>query len=198
MDATETVDVAGLVEAGLLNLDAVFYRADWQQVDGIAAYTACVYGKDGDKPGELQIVLESATEYGIVAYRWAEEDGSGTHGRGPITLDRDEAVEAGEEYASENDEEPDADDIIRQVVESGYFGDADADDIKAICEEATKYSQGYLLLPAGAFCGHPIGRLWTTSGYLQCEKYIMLDATHPRLAYAADALLRAVTTEDEE
>ena len=82
-----------------------------------------------------------------------------------------------EEYASENDEEP---------------------DIKAICEEATKHSQGYLLLPAGEFCGHPIGRLWTTNGYLQCEKYVTLDATHPSLAYAADTLLRAVTTEDEE
>lgn len=198
MDATETVDVAGLVEADLLDLDAVFDLADWRQVDGITAYTACVYGKDGDEPGEVQIVLESATEYGIVAYRWAEKDDGGTHGRGPITLDRDEAVEAGEEYASENDEEPDADDLIRQIVESGYFGGADADDIRAICEEATKHSQGYLLLPAGEFCGHPIGRLWTTNGYLQCEKYVTLDATHPSLAYAADALLRAVTTKDEE
>lgn len=198
MDVTETVDVAGLVEAGLLNLDAVFERADWRQVDGITAYTACVYGKDGDEPGEVRVVLESATEYGVTAYRWAEKDDGGTHERGPITLDRDEAVKAGEEYASENDEEPDTDDLIRQIVETGYFGDADADDIKAICEEATKHSQGYLLLPAGEFCGQPIGRLWTTNGYLQCEKYVTLDATHPSTAYAADALLRAVTGDNEE
>ena len=96
MDATEKVDVAGLVEASLLDLDAVFVTADWRQVDGITAYTACVDGKDGDEPGE-EIVLESATEYGIVAYRW---DDCGGHERGPITLDRDEAVEAGEEYGS--------------------------------------------------------------------------------------------------
>jgi hypothetical protein len=141
-------------------------------------------------------VLESATEYGIVAYRWASKDDSGTHERGPITLDRNEAVEAGEEYGGENDDLPDADDLIRQIVETGYFGGADATDIKAICEEATKYSHGYLLLPAGKFCGYPIGRLWTTNGYLQCEKYVTLDATHSSLSYAADALLRAVTAEE--
>ena len=93
VDTTETVDVAGLVEAGLLDLDAVFGKADWRQVDGITAYTACVYGKDGDEPGKVQIVLESATEYGIVAYRWAEKDDGGTHERGPITIDRDNPLE---------------------------------------------------------------------------------------------------------
>lgn len=206
MDATETVDVAGLVASGLLDLDAVYDMldldavydmADWRQVDSIATYTECVYGANGDEPGEVQIVLESATKYGIVAYRWAQKDDGGTYDRGPITLDRDEAVESGEEYASDHDDAPDADDLIRRVVESGYFGCADADEIKAICEEATKYSQGYLLLPAGEFCGYPIGRLWTTNGYLQCD-HVTLDASHASLAYAADALLRAVATEDEE
>ena len=196
-DIETTVDVGGLVESGLLDLVEVFAGADWCVTDSIGAYTACVYGKDGDEPGEVQIVLESATAYGITAYRWAEKDDGGTHGRGPITLDREEAVEGGEEYASENDEEPDAEDLIRQIVESGYFGDADTDDIRAICEEATRHSQGYLLLPAGEFCGHPIGRLWTTNGYLQCERYVALDATYSSLAYAADALLRAITSEDE-
>lgn len=189
MDATKTVDVAGLAEAGLLDLDAVFSRADWRQVFSLAAYTACVYG-NGDEPGEVRVVLYSATEYGITAYRWVEEDDGGTHEQGPVTLDRDEAIELGEEYAVENDEEPDAADLIRQIVETGYFGDADAASVGAICEEATKYSQGYLLLPAGEVCG-PIGRLWTTNGYLQSE-YVTLDATHASLAYAADALLRAV------
>jgi hypothetical protein len=198
MDATQTVDVAGLVEAGYLDLDAVFDEADWWVQDVIAIYTARVYGRDGDELGEVEIVLESATEYGITAYRWAERDSGGTHERGPITLDRDEAVEAGKEYAGENDEEPDADDLIRQIVETGYFGDADADDIRAICEAATEYSQGYLLLAAGEFCGHPIGRLWTTGGYLQCDRYVTLDATHSSIAYAADALLRAITSSDSD
>lgn len=198
MVATETVNVAGLVEAGHLDLDAVFDQADWRVLDGITTYTACVYGGNGDQPGEVEIVLESATEYGIAGFRWAVRDDGVTYDRGPITTDRDEAVEAGKEYASENDEELDADDLIRRIVETGYFGDADFGDIRAICGEATRYSQGYLLLAAGEFCGHPIGRMWTINGYLQCEKYIALDATHPSLAYSAAALLRAVTTEDEE
>ncbi len=90
-------------------------------------------------------------------------------------------------------DEPDADDLIRQIVETGYFGDADDADIRAICQAATDYSQGYLLLAAGGFPGDPIGRLWTTNGYLQCAEYVTLDATYPCIAYAADALLRAVT-----
>lgn len=192
------MDVEGLVEAGLLDLDAVFERADWRVQDGITAYTACVYGSRGDEPGEVLVVLQSATEYGITAYRWAEKDDSGTYETGPVTLDRDEAVSGGEDYAEENDEEPDADDLIRQIVETGYFGDASSDDIRAICKEATEHSQGYLLLPAGEFVGHPIGRMWTTNGYLdQCDKYVTLDATHPSIAYAADALLRAVTSDEE-
>ena len=198
MNDAETVDVAELVEDGHLDLDDVFRKSDWRRQCAITTFTSCVYGHNGDEPGEVEIVLESAEEYGITAYRWVEQDDGGTHNYGPITLDQDEAVAAGEEYAEENDEEPDADDLIQQIVETGYFGDADADDIKAICKEATGRSQGYLLLPAGEFCGHPIGRLWTTNGYLQCEKYVTLDVTHPSVAYAADALLRAVTSADAE
>lgn len=199
MSDNQTVDVvAGLVEAGLLDLDDVFRRADWRVQDVITTYTACVYGRDGDEPGEVEILLQEATEYGITAFRWAEHDGGGTHECGPITLDRDEAVAAGEEYAEENDEEPDADELVAKIVETGYFGDADADDIRAVCEEATKYSQGYLLLPAGEFCGHPIGRLWTTNGYLQRDRYVALAASHPSVGHAADTLLRAVTASDEE
>lgn len=39
---------------------------------------------------------------------------------------QDEAVTAGKEYAEENDEEPDADDLIQQIVETGCFGDPSA------------------------------------------------------------------------
>lgn len=196
MSATE-VDIAGLVEDGHLDLAAIFKPSDWRVIDVIAAYTACVYGRNGDEPGEVEVVLESAEEYGIVAFRWAERDDGGTHNRGDITLDRDEAVKDGESVAEENDEEPDADDLIKQIVETGYFGDADADDIRAVCKAATEHSQGYLLLPAGEFVGHPVNRMWTTNGYLQCERYVTLDATYPSVAYAADALLRAVTTDEE-
>ena len=195
MKTQQTVDVGGLVEEGLLDLDAVFVQADWRTDDDITTYTACVYGPEGDRPGEVQVILQSATEYGITAFRWAEQGGGE---KGPITLDRDEAVAGGEEYAEENDEEPDADDLIAKIVDTGYFGAADADDVRAICEEATRHSQGYLLLPAGEFVGRPIGRMWTTNGYLQCDRYVTLDATYPSIAYAADALLRAVTADEEE
>lgn len=179
-----------------LDLDAMFASSHWRFVDNIATYTACVYGANGDQPGEVEIVLQSAEEDDVTAYRWAERDDGGTHETGEITLDRDAAIAAGEEYASENDEEPDPEELIRQIVETGYFGDADAGDIRAICLEATRHSQGYLLLPAGEFVGHPIGRMWTTNGYLQCD-HVRLGATYPSVAMAADALLRAVTTETE-
>lgn len=86
----------------------------------------------------------------------------------------------------------DTNNLVRQIVETGYFGDADADDIRAICREATRYSQGYLLLPAGEFCGHPIGRMLTTNGYLQGVAYVTLSASHDSVSDAASALLRAV------
>jgi hypothetical protein len=144
---TRTIDIAGLVDAGLLDLDAVFDRADWRDIDSIDTYTSCVFGAEGDEPGEVEITLQRSEAYGIEAFRWFERDGME---HGDITLDRDEAIEAGEEYASENDEEPDADELFRQIVETGYFGSADAGDIRAICQEATEHSQGYLLLPAPA------------------------------------------------
>lgn len=194
---TTTVDVKGLVDAGLLDLDNVFRTADWRVVDSITTFTACVYGPEGDSPGEVRVALQSATEYGITAYRWAEQDDSGTHETGPVTLDREEAEREGQEYADENDNEPDADDLVRQIVETRYFGEATEDEIKAICQKATEYSQGYLMLPAGEFVGHPIGRMWTTNGYLQHNRYVTLDATHPSVAYAADALLRAVNEEEK-
>jgi hypothetical protein len=198
MTEVNQIDVAGLVEAGHLDLDGIFAKTDWRQIDSITTYTACVFGRDGDEPGEVQIVLESATEFGIKAFRWAECDDGGSHEHGTITLDRDEAIEAGEEYASENDEMPDADELIEKIVETGYFGDADADDIKAICKAATEHSQGYLLLPKGEFVGHPIGRSWTTNGYLQNIEYVTLDATYSDIAFAADALLRAASAQTGE
>lgn len=198
MTKQETVDIAGLVEAGHLDLDSVFESAAWtRDGDSVASFTRCCYGPEGDSPGELEIVIEAATEYGVTVYRWTEIDEAGSYESGEIVLDREEAVSAGEDYASENDEEPDTDDLIEAIVETGYFGGADADDIRAVCEAATQHSQGYLLLPKGEFVGHPIGRMWTTNGYLQCE-YVTLDATHPSVAYAADALLRAVSGGDDK
>jgi len=90
-----------------------------------------------------------------------------------------------------------AEDLIEAIVETGYFGDADAEDIRAVCVEATRHSQGHILLPAGEFVGHPIGRMWTTNGYLQYP-HVRLAATCPSVAYAARDLLRAVEHVVEE
>jgi hypothetical protein len=43
--------------------------------------------------------------------------------------------------------------------------------------------------PRVEFCGHPIGRLWTTNGYLQCDEYVTLDATHPSIAFHSVSLI---------
>lgn len=185
---TETIDITGLVNAGLLDLDAVFDGADWRTIKSITTYTACIYGTFGDEPGEVTVNLQASYRYGITAYRWAAEDESGTYECGSPVLDREEASRQGEEFATENHTELDVDEIIDQIVATGYFGDATASDIRSFCEQATGYSCVYLLLPKG-YC-------WTTNGYLECE-YVTLPATYPNVAFAADALLRIITNEEE-
>jgi hypothetical protein len=196
MEAQEIADVAALVRSGYLDLDAVFESSRWWVEDHITTYTACVYGDDGDEPGEVEIVLESASSHGITAYRWAERDDSGTYEYGPITLDRAAAEKDGKTYADEHDEEPDAEDLISRIVDTGYFGVSTADDIRAVCEEATGRSRGYMLLPAGRL-GLPVDRVWTENGYLLDCEYVTLDA-QDSVAFAADALLRAVLSSDAE
>lgn len=86
---------------------------------------------------------------------------------------------------------------IDQIVETGYFGDATPDEIRAVCGAATGYSEGYLLLPRGEYVGQPIQRMWTTNAYLQCD-YVALDVTHSSVEEAAEALLRAVEAQLDE
>lgn len=191
---TTEIDLAGLIEDGHLDLEAIFRRAEWWRVETIASYTAWVYGDDGDGPGEAWVSLWSAEAYGLTAWRWEDEDDAGSHDAGPITLDRDEAVRGGEAHAADAGGAPDIDDLIQRIVGTGYFGGATSDDIRAVCEAATAYSQGYLLLPAGGPCGEPVGRLWTTHGYLQC-RHVRIAADHGSPVEAAYALLRAVEAE---
>lgn len=187
-----TLDVSGLVEAGLLDLDAVFEGAEWDRVEHIATYVSCCYGAEGDEPGEVQVSLERATAYGIVGWRWREHDAGEDLESGPVTLDRAEAVEAGEDYAEESDETPGLDSLIDEIIETGYLA-ASREEIRAICAAASSHSQGYLLLPRGEL-PHPIDVAWTTSGYLDLpeDQWITLAATHDREEIAADALLRAI------
>ena len=165
--------------------------ADWRRIEDITTYTLCVFGETGDQPGSIEVYLEMAEHDGLVAYRWSEENG-GEFGR--LTLTRDEAIQEAIEHARKCDEAPDADELIEQILESGYFGeDADAGDIWDICKAATQYSCGYLLLPRGEVPAQPIGRMWTTNGYLQNAEYIKLPANHKSTACAASALLLAVS-----
>jgi hypothetical protein len=165
--------------------------ADGKVIAEIGSYTACVFGPNGDQPGEVEIVLESClveTESGeeAILYRWAERDGS--HETGEWINDKATAIEGGEEYAELNDEEPDTGSIVTEIEETGFFEDNDI--IPHVIKAATKHSQGYLLVTPDI--GQPIGTMWTTNGYLQRDDYITLDATFSKESYAADALLRAI------
>lgn len=194
-----SIDIYQLVEDGYLDLQAIFDKESlWTRHQHIADYTLCCYGRNGDEPGQQEVWLQRAEAYGIVAYRWRADDGEQETDRGYPTLDEDQAIEDGREYAEANDEGLDTDELLDQIVATGYFGDADADDIRAICEEATQHSQGYLLLPKGEPVGHPVSRMWTTNGYLDGD-HLQLSATHSDISYAAASLLRQVTagTEDD-
>ena len=191
------IDLEGLVEDGYLDLQEIFDQADWYREEHLADYTLCVYGRDGTDPGLIEVWLERAEIYGIEVYRWRAGDDEQEADCGYPTLSQDEATEDGLQYAEDNDEEPDADEYIDHIVATGYFGDATASDIRAICEEATQHSQGYLLLPKGEFVGCPVGRMWTTNGHLECD-YVTLQATYKKLSYAACALLEKVTVTVED
>lgn len=192
------IDIYQLVDDGYLDLQAIFHKESmWTRYQHIADYTLCCYGPNGDEPGLQEVWLQRAEAYGIVAYRWRVDDGEQETDRGYPTLDEDQAIEDGREYAESSDEALDTDELLDQIVATGYFGDADADDIRAICEEATQHSQGYLLLPKGEPVGHPVGRMWTINGYLSCD-HLQLPATHSDISYAAASLLRQVTAATED
>lgn len=180
-------------EVGAINLDDC---RNWRHVEDIATYTACVYGPAGDQPGTCEVVLESGTvDDGVTVYRWTAQDDCGVYESGQPTLTRDKAIRDGQEMAAQSNDEPDYDSLVEQIIETGAFGDADADDIMAICTAATRHSQGHLLLPLGEPVAQPIGRMWTTNGYLECD-HIALDATYPRPSHAAAGLLQAIQSRE--
>ncbi len=156
---------------------------DWYEVDQIDTYIACVFGPDGDQPGEVRVILQ---QHDGELYRWAECDDAGTHNVGDPTT-KGEAIRQGEELARLIDETPDIDECVQRVVASGYFGSAAADDIREICEHAADHSCGCILLPRGYV---PRPMIWTTDGYLQCD-HIVLEAADS-VALAAHSLAMAV------
>jgi len=153
-----------------------------ETIETIDTYIACCYGGDGLQPGETEVVLQRS-EGG--EYRWYDEGSEGEW------TTRGAAIDGGCQHATASDETPDLVTTVDEIVATGYFGGADTDNILAICECAASHSEGYLLLPAGDPIAYPIGRLWTTDGYLQIREYICLPAS-PSVALAADTLLRSI------
>ena len=196
---TTEINLADLVADRHLDLDSVFSNADWRSVDGIATYIACCYGANGNEPGECEVVLERAEAYGIEAYRWADRDDSGTNNTGDIMLDRDEAIEAGKEVASESDETPDADDQIADILAAGWFtSSVDADDVRKIIDYCATYNdlgQGHVIID------HDGRREWVTTGYVEHEA-VYLSIPHGGQhwsAYAVDLLngINGINADDE-
>jgi hypothetical protein len=157
---------------------------DWEHV---ADFVSCCYGEQGDEPGSCVTEIGS-TPNGVWYFREGGEEHKEVHG--PFAS-REDAEQEALDFAEENDETPDEDELVEEILETGYFGeDADEEDIKAILKSATAHSQGYLMLPPGMVpC--PVGTAWTTSGYLEGE-YIQLNAGYDSQALAAAALLKEI------
>lgn len=106
---TTHIDIQGLIDDGHLDLDDIF-DSDWEVKQVIASYGAHFSGSM-DERTDMEVILEVAERYGITAYRWAEREADGQYGgeHGEATLDRDEAIADGKDYAAENDESDIAD-----------------------------------------------------------------------------------------
>jgi hypothetical protein len=198
-DNTETIDLAGLVADGHLDLEALFDSDDWDVVDDITTYTACVFGFDGAQPGQVEICLEEATKYGITAYRWLERDDSGDYERGPVALDRDEAVRGGEEYAAEADETPNPEEQIQAILDSGWFAaGVDAEEVREIINYIESYDgvgQGHVIVTTTG------EREWVTNAWVE-EASVHVSIPHAGYgswAGCAAALLAAIqAAQDDE
>lgn len=163
---------------------------NWRTQD-TDTYIACCYGRDGDEPGDVVVQLESAEDDdGVTWWRLFEPEACQSSDK--MWDDETEARDALADWCEDRDETPDAEDIEAQIRETGYFNDPDI--IPLVIAEMTQHSQGYLLLTPDI--GQPVGTRWTTNGYLQCD-YISVDATHNNPAVAADSLLRAIQSAQE-
>jgi hypothetical protein len=85
-----------------IDLDATFEDdVHWEWDANITTYTACIFGVDGDEPGTLEIVLQTAEMCGVTAWRWAEIDFQNEWEHGRPTLSRAVAIAEGQVYADE-------------------------------------------------------------------------------------------------
>lgn len=166
-------------------------------IDTIATYVACCYGRDGNEPGDCEMVLECVESHGVKAYRWADRDDSGTHDTGEWTLDREQAEADGRKAAEERDETPDDDEQIEEILDAEWFSDdVDADDIREIidyCHGHNSLGQGHVIIDQDG------RRQWVTTGYVEHEAmYIGIPhGGQPWSAYAVD-ILRGCESDDKE
>ena len=115
----DNIDIENLIADGVLDLKALFDNEHWKTEEVAASFIECCFGLDGNQPGKVEVRVEVATQYGIVAYRVAD-DGDTCE---DLYLDLDEAREAAKEWADDNDETPDLDEQIDGILESSYFGE---------------------------------------------------------------------------
>jgi hypothetical protein len=89
-----------------IDIDATFEDdTHWEWDANITAYTAHIFGVDGDEPGTLEIVLQTAEMFGVTAWRWAEIDCQNEWENGRPTLSRAKAIAEGRMYAEEKRKE---------------------------------------------------------------------------------------------
>lgn len=95
------VDVQGLIDHGCLDLERAFDKASWKVGESVATYNANAFGYNEDEPGQALIFLQTATKFGITAYRWYDplsED------NGPACLDPKDARDGAKRTAEKRND----------------------------------------------------------------------------------------------
>lgn len=104
-----TVDLADLIDAGVLDLEDVFLNAEWEEEDDarITFWDFDPYSYGSADQVEIYVCVESAECFGIVGYRWAVPAREiGYVHKGPPVLEMATAVAGAREYAAKHDVGP--------------------------------------------------------------------------------------------
>ncbi len=188
-----SVDLKGLVQHGHLDLHKIFRDAEWKVVEKITSYMMLLC----DDLKRVDVVLETAEVHGITAYVWVEKRPS-IDLVSRIHLDRKEAFDEGLERAFEHDHLTNIDYFLKRIFNTRYFGDATIEEIRSICDEATRRDHGYLILPAGKFVGNPVGLAWSKTGVSTVNiKHVVLPVPLTDQRTAAKTLLHLIREEIE-
>jgi len=193
-DADEAAEVADLEEITADWIADQDPRPSW--IEDVGMYIACVYGDNGDAPGECEVVIEQAKSHGELAFRSVDRDDSGDHETGEWSLHYDAVLAEAKKYIAEHDETPDPDEQIAEILQSGWFdADVDASDIREIvdyCHSHNHLGQGHVIIDRAG------RREWVTTGYVEHDAiYIYIPySRQPWAAYAHDVLEACNSKED--